>query len=336
MIWVQFFYIILWGNQLEIIQLVSTKSFVIMENCTNFVAVAQLWTAEKKQFVKRSTMAAYQLTLNNHLLPHFADCTDISETDVQQFVISQLDKGLSQKSIKDQLIVLKLIYRYGCKKQCFVLHEWDIHFPTEQQKRDICVLTIEQQKRLMCHLRDNFTFQNLGILLCLYTGIRIGEVCALRWSDIDIATGTLFVRHTIERIYCNDGMKNTELLISTPKTKNSLRDIPLCRDLLKLLKPLHRVVNPDYYILTNSPKPTEPRTYRNFYRHLLQTLNIPYIKFHGLRHSFATRCIESGCDYKTVSILLGHANISTTLNLYVHPNYDQKKRCIDTMLRHLR
>ncbi len=308
-----------------------------MEHSINFVAVAEKWTAEKQQFVKRSTMAAYQLTLINHLLPHFAEYTDIRETDVQQFVISQLANGLVQKTVKDQLIVLKMIYRFGCKQGYFTLHDWDIHFPTEQQKKEIAVLTIDQQRRLMRHLQGNFTFQNLGILLCLYTGIRIGEVCALRWSDIDIETGTLYVRRTIERIYkIEDEKKSTELLISTPKTKNSLRDIPLCRELMKLLKPLLRVVNQDYYILTNLPKPTEPRTYRNYYSHLLRSLNIPYIKFHGLRHSFATRCIESGCDYKTVSILLGHSNISTTLNLYVHPNHEQKRRCIDNMLKRLK
>ena len=85
------------------------------------------------------------------------------------------------------------------------------------------------------------------------------------------------------------------------------------------------MVNADYYILTNEPLPTEPRTYRNYYKRLMEHLGIPKLKFHGLRHSFATRCIESNCDYKTVSVLLGHSNISTTLNLYVHPNMEQKE-----------
>lgn len=308
-----------------------------MDNRSTFAAVAKMWTAHKQQFVKTSTMSAYSLTLANYLLPHFGNHIDISEADVQQFVINQLSKGLQQKTVKDQLIVLKMVWRFGCKQGAFTLHEWDIHFPSEQQKHDIAVLTIEQQKRLMHHLQDNFTFQNLGILLCLYTGIRIGEVCALRWEDIDTETGTLYVRRTIERIYrIEDNDRHTELLISMPKTKNSLRDIPLSRELLRLLKPLRKVVNPQFYVLTNSPKPTEPRTYRNYYHRLLRSLDIPLIKFHGLRHSFATRCIESGCDYKTVSILLGHANISTTLNLYVHPNHEQKKRCINTMLKRLK
>lgn len=308
-----------------------------MENCTTFAAVAELWAAQKQQFVKQSTMSAYALTLANYLVPHFGSHTDITESDVQQFVITQLERGLRQKTIKDQLIVLKMVYRFGCKQNAFTLHEWDIHFPTEQNKHNISVFTVEQQRRLMRHLTENFTFLNLGILICLHTGLRIGEICALRWEDIDSENGMLQVQRTIERIYVlSDGNKHTELQLSTPKTRNSQREIPLTKDLLRFLKPFRKVVNPQFYVLTNSPKPTEPRTYRNYYRHLLNSLNIPFIKFHGLRHSFATRCIESGCDSKTVSILLGHANISTTLNLYVHPNFDQKKRCIDTMLKRLR
>jgi integrase len=115
------------------------------------------------------------------------------------------------------------------------------------------------------------------------------------------------------------------VIVSTPKTQNSRREIPLSPELYKLLVPLMKVVNRSFYILTNDRQPTEPRTYRNYYTRLLKQLDIPVIKFHGLRHSFATRCIESHCDYKTVSVILGHANIGTTLDLYVHPNLEQKQ-----------
>ena len=121
------------------------------------------------------------------------------------------------------------------------------------------------------------------------------------------------------------GVKHTELIIDTPKTKNSIRDIPMTNDLHRILKPLKKIVNKDYYILTNDEKPIESCTYRNYYKRLIKRLGIPDLKFHGLRHSFATRCIEGKCDYKTVSVILGHSNISTTLNLYVHPNLEQKK-----------
>ena len=199
------------------------------------------------------------------------------------------------------------------------------------------ILTKAHQKKLMDYLKDNFTFSNLGILVCLSTGLRIGEVCALKWSDINMDTGLLHVNRTIERIYIVDSDKpHTEIVINTPKTKNSLREIPLSKELVRIFKPLMKVVNKDYYILTNNTKPTEPRTYRNYFNKLLKQLDIPRLKFHGLRHSFATRCIESHCDYKTVSVLLGHADISTTLNLYVHPNEEQKRSCIDKMMRYMK
>ncbi len=108
-----------------------------------------------------------------------------------------------------------------------------------------------------------------------------------------------------------------------------------CAEALTLIKPLLKVVNTGFYVISNDSKPIEPRTYRAYYKRLMKSLNIPPIKFHGLRHSFATRCIESNCDYKTVSVLLGHSDISTTLNLYVHPNMEQKKRCITKMFKSL-
>lgn len=188
----------------------------------------------------------------------------------------------------------------------------------------------------MEHLRNNFTFKNLGIFICLSTGMRIGEICGLRWCDVDTVEGVIKVRHTLQRIYIIEGeTRHIELLLDTPKTANSVRDIPMSSELLKMLKSLNKVVNENYYVISNDIKPIEPRTYRNYYKKLCKQLDIPELKFHGLRHSFATRCIESKADYKTVSVLLGHSNISTTLNLYVHPNKEQKKKTIDKMLRSL-
>ena len=206
-----------------------------------------------------------------------------------------------------------------------------------QPKHEIEVLSKANQKRIMNYVRENFTFKNLGVYICLSSGIRIGEICALTWNDINTEAGIIYVRKTIQRIYIieNDN-RHTELLLDTPKTKNSIRDIPMTKDLLKMLKPLKKILNNNYFVLTNDAKPTEPRTYRNYYKKLMESLKIPELKFHGLRHSFATRCIESNCDYKTVSVILGHSNISTTLNLYVHPNLEQKKKCIDQMAKRLK
>ena len=303
----------------------------------NISQIAGLWQEEKKQFVKKSTYAAYSLIVETHLLPAFGNLTLVTEKDVQEFVLSKLESGLSQKTIKDMLIVLRMILKFGAKKQYGTYLPFDVIFPTEREHQDLEVLSVANQRKIINYVRENFTFRNLGIFICLSTGIRIGEVCALTWDDIDTDNGIIHIRKTIQRIYINDnGTKKTELLIDTPKTATSMRDIPMIKDLYDLLKPLKKVVRNDYYVLTNDAMPTEPRTYRNYYKKLLNTLNIPPIKFHGLRHSFATRCIESKCDYKTVSVILGHSDISTTLNLYVHPNYDQKKKCIDKMFKSIK
>lgn len=251
--------------------------------------------------------------------------------------MQKLNGGLSQKTIKDMLIVLRMILKFGAKKNYCVYAPIDVIFPTDRERQELEVLSIANQKKIMRFVEENFTFRNLGIFICLSTGIRIGEICALTWDDIDTDNGVIHIRKTIQRIYIREnGIRHTELMIDTPKTATSIRDIPMTKDLLSVLKPLRKVVNDSFFVLTNDSMPTEPRTYRNYYKKLLVKLDIPPIKFHGLRHSFATRCIESHCDYKTVSVILGHSNISTTLNLYVHPNYEQKKKCIDKMLRALK
>lgn len=299
--------------------------------------ISDLWKEEKRQFVKKSTFAVYSLIVETHLLPAFGHLTEIIEKDVQDFVLHKLNGGLSQKTIKDMLIVLRMILKYGAKKNYCVYAPIDVIFPTDRERQELEVLSITNQKKIMRFVEDNFTFRNLGIFICLSTGVRIGEICALTWEDIDTENSIIHIRKTIQRIYIREnGVRHTELMIDTPKTVTSIRDIPITKDLLSVLKPLRKVVNKNFFVLTNDITPTEPRTYRNYYKKLLIKLDIPPIKFHGLRHSFATRCIESHCDYKTVSVILGHSNISTTLNLYVHPNYEQKKKCIDKMLKSLK
>lgn len=302
-----------------------------------FNEVATEWKKMKKPYVKKSTYSAYSLIIENHLVPFFGNKTSISEQMVQNYAFEKFNSGLSTKSIKDTIVVLKMIAKYVDKIGFHGTTNWDIIFPAELRKDSIEVLDLNTQRKIMSYVKRNISFRNLGIYLCLSTGVRIGELCALQWKDIDTDTGYVSVNKTIARIYLMDenGENRTEVVIDTPKTQNSLREIPIYNELLKLLKPLKRIVNPEYYVLTNSPTPLEPRTYRNYYKKLMKTLNVPNIKFHGLRHSFATRCIESNCDYKTVSVLLGHSNINTTLNLYVHPNLNQKKKCINKMFKML-
>jgi len=299
--------------------------------------MANLWKAYKKPYVKKSSFSAYVLVIENHLLPVFGSKYYVEEAEVQAFIFQKLEQGLSHKTIKDILIVLKMILKFGAKNKWIIYQPFDIQFPTEREKHQIEVLTRTHQKKVMLYIQEHFTFRNLGVFICLCSGMRIGEICALTWEDMDIDNGIIKVRRTIQRIYTiEEGIRKTELIIDTPKTKNSIREIPMSKDLLRMLKCFKKIVNASFFVLTNDAKPTEPRTYRAYYKNLMKELQIPELKFHGLRHSFATRCIESKCDYKTVSVLLGHSNISTTLNLYVHPNLEQKKKAIDQMFKNLK
>ncbi|MDH2207774.1 MULTISPECIES: tyrosine-type recombinase/integrase [Empedobacter] len=303
----------------------------------NFKEIVALWKTDKKNYVKKSTYSAYVLLLENHLLPIFGENYEVEEADVQNFVLKKLEAGLSQKTIKDILIVFKMVLKFGAKNKWIAYDAFEIQYPTVRENQHVEVLSRTHQKKIMNHIQEHFTFRNLGVLMCLCSGMRIGEVCALTWDDIDTDNGIINVNRTIQRIYViEDGVRKTELLLDTPKTKNSIREIPMNKDLIRLIKPIKKIVNPSFFVLTNDAKPTEPRTYRSFYKNLMSYLEIPEMKFHGLRHSFATRCIESNCDYKTVSVLLGHSNISTTLNLYVHPNLEQKKKAIEQMSKALK
>lgn len=304
-----------------------------MNENMRFKEVALLWIREKTGRVKPTTMAAYRLNLEKHLLPIFENHEKIKEEEVQAFINRKLKDGLSQKRIKDVLVVLKMVLRFQKKIDPSVETNFRLLFPREYVNKELQVFSLIQQKKLEDYINTNLSSKNLGILICLHTGLRIGEICALKWKDIDLKQGLLSVNKTLYRIYRGKNeRKKTELILSPPKTNHSYRVIPLPDSLLEKLNGLKGDQTDECYIISGSSCPLEPRTYREHYRKLLNKLELPKVKFHGLRHSFATRCIESDCDYKTVSEILGHSDISTTMNLYVHPSRDQKKKCLEKML----
>ncbi len=298
--------------------------------------VSCLWKKDKKRYVRESTYATYVLILDNYILPAFGQCETLTESDIQDYVIDMLSKGLSRRSIMGILVVLKMVVRYGMQLGCCWSSDWKIRFPTSRQKDEVAVMSVENHKKLMRYVQENPTCRNIGIYICMSCGLRIGEICALMWKDIDWDRGLIKIRRTLERIYVYDGeLKYTKLVLGVPKTQNSIREIPLSSEFIKKLTPICKATDTDNFVLSNHLKPIEPRCYRNYFKRVLKDLDIPNIKFHGLRHSFATRCIECNCDYKTVSSLLGHSSITTTLNLYVHPNLEQKKMCIYKVLEKL-
>ena len=295
----------------------------------SFREISQFWCDAKRPILKHSTMCAYRLTLQTHLLPCFGEMTVITENEVQQFVIDKCFSGLAKKTVRDIVAVLKSIIKYGGKHKMFPFENWDIEYPTDTEVYRLPTLTLNHQRVLMVHLMTTPTPQNIGILLALCTGMRIGEICAMKWEDVDFKQKIITVKHTVGRVY-NCELKSTEKIDSSPKTKNSYREIPISKQLLKAMRIVKKLSSSPYVVGT-SGQSKEPRSYRDYFARLLKRLNIPPIVFHGLRHTFATRCIESQCDYKTVSVILGHSNVATTLNLYVHPNINQKKRCIERM-----
>lgn len=304
-----------------------------MNKKKTFQDVSKIWCDAKRPIVKHSTMCAYLLTLQTHLLPWFGTMETIAECDVQQFVIDKCASGLARKTVRDMVAVLKSIVKYGNKHGIFHFEEWEIEYPTDTENKLLPTLSLNHQRILMNHLIEQPTQQNIGVLLALCTGMRIGEVCALQWEYVDFTQRIITVRHTVGRIY-NCELKTTERIHTSPKTKNSCREIPISKQLFQSLKTV-RKQSQSPYVVGTSTQSKEPRSYRDYFSRLLKRLNIPHLVFHGLRHTFATRCIESQCDYKTVSVILGHSNVATTLNLYVHPNLSQKKKCIDRMSKFL-
>ena len=300
--------------------------------------ITKLWMIEKEKQVKISSFSAYMGLIDNHILPVFGSMEEVPEKDVQAWVYDKLNNNaLSVRSVRDILICFKMILKFGSKHN-FIKHEgFDIVFPTASRVRTkLETLSKSDYNKLTAYLFDNFSFLNVGLLISLYTGIRIGEVCAMKWNDIDMDKGLFTIEKTLQRIYIFDKekqKKRTILVEDTPKTSNSYRDIPIQKDILRLFRSIKKIIKDENYVLTNTTKPTEPRTFRNHFYRILDKLGISHIKFHGMRHTFATKCIEGGADIKTTSVLLGHSNVSITLNTYVHPNEEQKRNIINKIFK---
>lgn len=306
-----------------------------MPTTFTFREIAELWKENRCSVVKHSTYCAYALILKTHLIPSFADSVSISEAEVQQFAFKKLAQGLSKKTVHDIIAVLKSVGRFGAKRGMFEMPSWQIEYPSDTAQRILPVLSLHDHKKLLNAIASKPTPQNIGIMIALCCGLRIGEVCALKWQHVDMVRRIITVVGTTGRIY-NCDLMATEQYVSTPKTRTSNREIPISPLLFKALAMVKKQQGLEKYVVGDGTKAKEPRTYRETFSRILKRLGIPSIVFHGLRHTFATRCIESGCDYKTVSVILGHSNVATTLNLYVHPNLDQKKRCISRMNKFLR
>ena len=202
----------------------------------------------------------------------------------------------------------------------------------KKKKEKVEALTKEEQAKIEKYIITKRQTYRYGIIICLYTGLRIGELLSLKWSDIDMKKKVICVNSTTYRTY--DGEKSI-IVEDTPKTESSIREIPLVNVVISLMKELKKFQNEEseFVISRARGKKIECRAYEKSWETLLKKLNIKHYKFHVLRHTFATRALEVGVDIKTLSEILGHSNPTVTLNTYVHTDYNLKKNAINRVVK---
>lgn len=299
---------------------------------TSFENIASEWLRQQQPELKASSYSKYANMLRLYLNPKFGKTAipDISRNEVQQFSRDMLltggtaKTGLAPKTVNSVISILKNILEYASKERG--LQVADIKdVSVREQKKPMQVFSRTEQSLLSRHLCDNPSPCNIGILLCLYTGMRIGEVCALKWGDIILDEQYLFVHQTMQRIQLEgeDG-KKTRVVIGPPKSECSIRKIPIPAEMLQLLIPVKR--QNEAFLLTGMVHSyIEPRCMENQFKTVIDECGVSDLNFHVLRHTFATRCIELDFDIKSLSEILGHANVNITLNRYVHPSMDLKQ-----------
>ena len=258
------------------------------------------------------------------------ELNDLSPFILQQFITELLQsgnrktgKGLSANSVNAVISVIQ-----GSLKTAHLLG-LTTEYTADKLKRPMLkekpveCFTLTEQKNIEQAILNGKKDKLYGIILCLYSGLRIGELMALQWSDIDFTKGILTISKS-----CHDGKDG--LVIDEPKTTTSRRVIPLPRQLLPILKGIKKRSNSPFVVSTNG-KPVSVRSYQRSFELLLKKLNIPHKGFHSLRHTFATRAIECGMDVKTLSEILGHKNPTVTLNRYAHSLMELKAEMMNKL-----
>ena len=301
----------------------SVTEMTVKELANDYLSV-------KSRLLKESTVANYRMKLEKHILPALGDfsVSSVKAQNVYAFMEKLRNEGLSERYIADNIVLVRSLLRYASCNYGVRNHSDRIIMP-KRGKPEVAVLSESEQKKLLKYIKNHETLSTLGVAVSIYTGIRIGELCALQWKDIEFEKRTLTVRKTIQRIQCNDENKRTKLIIAEPKSQSSVRTIPIPECLFAFLCKF--VGNDDEYILSGTSKPVEPRTMQNRFARILKNANLPSVHFHSLRHAFATRCVSLGFDVKTLSEILGHSSVELTLNRYVHSSMDRKRACMDKL-----
>ena len=285
------------------------------------------WLSIMANRVKLSTLANYRMKAEKHILPAFGGkmCCDVTSKAAYFFMQSKLSNGQSARYVSDIMILLKSLFKYAKREYGIANPFEDVVLP-KCTKPEVRLLTDNEQKTLRNYIISNPTPINLGIIFAQSMGLRVGEVCGLMWKDIDLKKRILTVKRTVQRVPVPDGSKKTQVIISSPKSASSAREIPIPDDVYALLK--NAEIEPENYVLSGSTQPIEPRKMQYAFARILKNAELPSVRFHSLRHAFASRAVEVGFDIKTLSEILGHSKIELTMNLYVHSNLDRKRSCM--------
>ena len=282
--------------------------------------LSAIFLEDRKNDVKPSTLECYRRNIQCHILPELGErvAVEVTAEEVNDF-IEQLQEDYSPKLVREVGgLLLRIVGMAG------VGYGEDVTLPKVRQKA-VEVFTEPELKQMGQVILRRPDRTGLGVLLTAYTGLRLGELCGLQWQDVDAGAGLLHIQRTVERISQTDG--GTCLTVQPPKTENSERWVPIPKEMLRVLKAAQK--QPDSYLLTGRERVPDPRAMQYRYKVLLTRCGVRYRNFHCLRHSYATRCVERGVDVKSVSELLGHADVRTTLRLYVHSSMDYKRRAVE-------
>ena len=293
----------------------------------DFEVVTEEWLKYKKNTVKKSTYYNYSYSVAKYLYPSFAG-KNITKIKNYNNFIEELSDTLSPKTVRDIVTKLKEIINFYEEEHNTKLNIKKMSLP-KMNKKEIQILSNKEKQKLEKYCIEQNSLKSLGILICLNTGLRIGEVCALRWENIDFESKKIHIEKTIERIYSKEENK-TIVIIDTPKSITSVRTIPINSKLYNILKQIRGKSKKTDFVLTGSSEHyVEPRNYQYHFKEILKRSKVKKYKFHTLRHTFATNCIEAGMDIKSLSEILGHADVSITLNIYVHSSDKAKRKYLE-------
>lgn len=300
------------------------------------------------QFVPVKRLEVKISTINRYRMDWKFLESKIGEMDIAEFgrqnarflVATMIEEGLSPKLARDRIYFVKQLLIYAAQELEMRVKplDWKLKFPAGKP-REIQRFTESEMLRIAKAVTEEIeggTYSGLPVLMALLTGMRMGEILALRWGDVDFVHNIIKVQRNVVKSYDPEA-KTERMMIGTPKTSHGYREIPL----LPTLRKAFRAVGgpkpePGNYIVGNSDKPKFHNCVRDTYSRLLKRNKLPTVNFHGLRHTFATLLVESGGDIKTISVMLGHSTVALTLNLYVHPSLESKRKVVNKAFRKLR